>query len=198
MLRGKLLTLLACLALVFMPVAIASAQLTYILEEYIANDSCGGCDVGVVGGTITTDGTLGDIGLANILSVDPIMVKSKSGTFMGQSNAEVLVDLNADYSQDNSGLTATPFQLFLDTDDAFKAFGAGDPSTRDLIEWINQEGTGDPGRRVQLRYDGQFGQHRRPETSGPLLVATRIPEPASAMLLMLALGVLTVVRRRSI
>jgi len=186
------------LLLVLGSAAISHAQnLVYDFETFVANDSCGGCDVGVVGGTITTDGTLGNIGIGNIMSVDPMMVKSLSGNFKGQSSTPVLVSLNALQTQDNAGLTATATELFLGTDDAFKAFGAGSDQTRDLIEWINQEGSGDPGRRVQLRSDGQFGQHRRGAASGDLLVATRVPEPSTAILLMFGLGALCAIARRS-
>ena len=194
---SRITVVFAAIVLLVLGNAVPSQALTYTLVEHVANDSCGGCDVGVVGGTITTDGTIGNLSRDNILSVDPIMVKSKSGNHRDQSSDPVQVTLNGEYRQDNAGLTATLTELFLAKDDAFKAFGAGSESDRDLIEWINQEGGGDPGRRLQVRYDGQFGQHRRSATSGNLLVGTRVPEPGTAVLLMLGLCTLGAIARRS-
>lgn len=213
---------LACLLLLVAPVALATAantvyQITTSWVEpaedlngdgnlqgpwnttFRANDSCGDCDVAVVGGTITTDGTLGTLSTANIVSIDPIMVKSLSGREVDggeAAKAEVQVSLNASYAIDN-GLNATTTSLYLGTNGALKGWGEGPNNTRDLIEWINQEGSGDPGRRIQLKRDGRFGQHRRANTFGDLVVATRVPEPGTVVLLMLGLGAIGAIRRRS-
>ena len=169
---NKLRFALLITLMIVCPAAFTQAQLTYFLEHYTANDSCGGCQVGIVGGFIETDGTLGDVPegdspgqlrsvITNIEVTldDGITQPGGEKTF---APYDPLVDLFSDGPAPRV-VTFTETHVLLKESQTLKVFENSNlGSSSNLAFWVNQEGTGDPGRRVQLRggVANVFGQVR--------------------------------------
>ena len=176
---------LAIVLLVLSPAVHTQAQRTYLLEHYNGFDSCGtNCYNSIVGGFIETDGTLGDVpdgddpGQLRSVITDIEVTIDENTTQLGGEKTFRPLDPFIDLFSDGPGervVTFTETHVLLKDMQTLKVFeNTALRKNGNLVEWINQEGTGDPGRRVQIRggTSNIFGQYRFSASSGDLIVAT--------------------------
>lgn len=119
---GLLLTALASCA------APAKANIVYLLNDPLSMDA--GYGIGSITGTITTDGTIGVITAANIVSFD-IIAQFSTNVYEFQSGQSGTIFSNP------SGLSATATELRFDFDDSNNFAISAGQGTGFLIDWMS-------------------------------------------------------------
>lgn len=180
----KSLTLLACGS------ALAFAAVPASAAVYVVSQSGGGVSAT---GTITTDGTLGSLGNANVIDWQ-FNLNDGSGTFSLNGSA------NSQRSISGSGLTATATGLFFDFSGAgFALFQ--NPSIGSGVNFICFAGNnvcGGGTNRTSItvsNFGGGFAQ-QGVQQIGRLDGQGAVPEPATWALMMLGFGGIGYAMRR--